>query len=90
MDIQLTHGRGGIRIPEYGMAGRSFPSESASESVFSAALDGVGDTGVLIGITVTLSTAGAGISQEVILFITEIITIAAAANAAWSGTSSAV
>ena len=56
MDIQLTHGRGGIRIPEYGMAGRSFPSESASESVFSAALDGVGDTGVLIGITVTMSS----------------------------------
>ena len=45
MDIPSWHGRGGIRILEFGLAARISRSELALESVGGEVLDGVGDWG---------------------------------------------
>jgi hypothetical protein len=51
MDIQSRCGRGGTRIPEYGLAARTCHSDSDSESVGSGVLAGAGIIGDAIGIT---------------------------------------
>src|ERR1700727_2336905 len=52
-EIPSSRGRGGIRIPASGLAVRLCRSDSASESVGSAALDGAGAIGDSTGITIT-------------------------------------
>src|SRR5208282_2954820 len=77
MDIPSWRGRGGIRIPESGLAARISHSESASESVGSAALDGAGVIGDSTGITDTQGLAAAGTSPRAERFITGAISPAA-------------
>jgi hypothetical protein len=53
-------GRDGIPTPGFGLAARTFRSDSASESDGSAVLDGAGVTGDSIGMADTRFTVGAG------------------------------
>ena len=70
MDIRSWLGRDGIRIPESGLAVRSFHSISALESVGGAVLDGDGAIGDLTGITITQGLAAAGTTPGAERFIT--------------------
>jgi hypothetical protein len=70
MDIPSWLGRDGIRIPESGLAVRSSPGASVSESAGSAALVGAGDTGDSIGVVDTQRLAVAGISRAAGRFTT--------------------
>src|SRR5208283_950682 len=60
MEVRLDRGQDAIRIPESGLAARTFRGEWASELDSSAALDGAGAIGDSIGTTITqcLTTAG--------------------------------
>ena len=73
---------GGTRIPESGMAGRTFHSESASESASSAVLDGAGLIGDSIGITDTQFITTAGTTPGAPRFTTGTITTEEEARAA--------
>ena len=81
-DIPSWRGRDGIRIPESGLAARISHSDSASESVGSAVLDGAGVIGDSTGITDTQCLAAAGTTRGAERFITEAVSTAAEAYAA--------
>src|SRR5208337_4777953 len=81
-DIQWWHGRGGTRIPESGLAARISRSESASPSVGTEVLDGVGVIGDSIGITATQCTTMPGTIPGAGRFITGAMPIEQEAGAA--------
>ena len=70
MEIPSTRGRVGTPIPEFGLAVRTFRSESASESASSEVLDGAGIIGDAIGVAVSQLLAAAGITRGATRFIT--------------------
>ena len=80
-DIPWGRGRGGIRIPEFGLAARTFRSELVSESGTTAVLDGDGVIGDLIGVADTRFITAAGITPGARRFTTEPIFTAAVSAA---------
>jgi hypothetical protein len=84
MEVPSDHGLAGTPIPESGMAVLIFPSESVSELVSTAVLDGVGIIGDLIGITTTRYTTTTGTTRGAPHSTTATITIAEEAHAAAS------
>jgi len=78
MAARSLHGRAGIHIREFGLAGRTSPSASASESDGSADSDGAGAIGVLIGTAATRSITAGAITHEAVPFTTAVLSIVAA------------
>jgi len=69
-EVPSWRGRDGTRIPAFGMAARTSPSEWASESATTGVLDGAGIAGDLIGTTDMQLLAAAGITPGATRFIT--------------------
>ncbi len=69
-EIPSWRGRVGIRIPESGLADRTYRGAAASESAGSAAMDGAGIIGDSIGVAGTRCTAAAGTTPGATHFIT--------------------
>ena len=79
-DIPYYRGRGGTRIPEFGMAARTSHSESASESASLPVLDGAGLIGDSIGIIDIQFITTTGTSPAAPLFTTGAISTAEMAS----------
>src|SRR5580704_11872010 len=62
--IRLPRGRGGIRIPEFGLTARTSRGDSVSTSVSSAASVGAGVIGDSIGVAVTRCTTTADTTRK--------------------------
>jgi hypothetical protein len=68
--IPLWHGRDGIRIPEFGLAARTFRSAWALESASSEVLGGAGIIGDAIGVAVLELLAAVGTTRGATRFMT--------------------
>ena len=69
-EVPSWRGRDGTRTPEFGLAVRTSPSESASESAGTGVLGGAGAIGDSIGTTDTHCTTTAGTTPRAGHFIT--------------------
>jgi hypothetical protein len=81
-EIPSWPGRGGIRIPESGLAGRTCRGAAASESAGSAVMDGAGGIGDSIGVADTRCTAAADTTPAATHSITGAATTEEAASGA--------
>ena len=68
--IPLWRGRDGTRIPEFGLAARTFRSGWVLESASSEVLGGAGIVGDAIGVAVSQLLAAAGTTPGATRFIT--------------------